>query len=506
MNALALRWICSGCGHEVPADDPPPFRCPAARPGDDVDHVLVRHLDPQRASGRETVRSTFLDPQPHPFLRYRPLLHLHHFLVARLLGEDIFTDLVWELDAAVARVEPTRRSRSGGRTGGRPDTVPALKATEPQREDRLARALGLPEGVQVWVKDETTQPGGSHKIRHLFGVLLWLEAARRLRRSPSGEIPGRGPKQPTWPWPAAPRLAIASCGNAALAAAILARAAGYELSVFVPPDAPPAVLARLDELGARIEACPREAGKRGDPCLARFRDAVARGAVSFTCQGSENGLVIESGATLGYEIVSAMLREGFLLDRLFVQVGGGALASSCVLAFRDAVALGLLARMPRIHAVQTRGGYPLARAWERLVGRILQRTGRRAAGWAEMARAAAEVDPEIVAEEIRHAARHRSRFMWPWETPPRSVATGILDDETYDWLAIVRGMLETGGWPLVVSEEELREAHETVRRATGIPADPTGTAGVAGLLSLAREKALARDEKVAVLLTGRERA
>jgi hypothetical protein len=29
------------------------------------------------------------------------------------------------------------------------------------------------------------------------------------------------------------------------------------------------------------------------------------------------------------------------------------------------------------------------------------------------------------------------------------VATGILDDETYDWRAVVEGMLTTGGRPLV---------------------------------------------------------
>ena len=37
-------------------------------------------------------------------------------------------------------------------------------------------------------------------------------------------------------------------------------------------------------------------------------------------------------------------------------------------------------------------------------------------------------------------ASHRSQFMWPWEEPPHSVASGILDDETYDWLAILRGV------------------------------------------------------------------
>jgi hypothetical protein len=34
-------------------------------------------------------------------------------------------------------------------------------------------------------------------------------------------------------------LAIASCGNAALAAAVVARAGGWPLTVFVPPDADP---------------------------------------------------------------------------------------------------------------------------------------------------------------------------------------------------------------------------------------------------------------------------
>ena len=45
---------------------------------------------------------------------------------------------------------------------------------------------------------------------------------------------------------------------------------------------------------------------------------------------------------------------------------------------------------------------------------------------------------------LAHAARHRADFMWPWETEPVSVATGILDDETYDWLAVVRGTIESG--------------------------------------------------------------
>ena len=51
-------------------------------------------------------------------------------------------------------------------------------------------------------------------------------------------------------------LAIASCGNAALAAAVIARASNRPLRVFVPTWADDSVIARLRELDAQIEVCP----------------------------------------------------------------------------------------------------------------------------------------------------------------------------------------------------------------------------------------------------------
>jgi threonine synthase len=92
--------------------------------------------------------------------------------------------------------------------------------------------------------------------------------------------------------------------------------------------------------------------------------------------------------------------------------------------------------------------------------------------------------------------------MWPWEAEPRSVAHGILDDETYDWLATTRAMLETGGRPVVVGEERLREAAHLAAESTGIEADETGTAGLAGLMDLIAAGDVRADERVAVLFTG----
>ena len=76
-------------------------------------------------------------------------------------------------------------------------------------------------------------------------------------------------------------------------------------------------------------------------------------------------------------------------------------------------------------------------------------------------------------------------------TEPRSVAHGILDDETYDWFAIVEGMLESGGWPVIVDEPLLTEAC-VMANAAGVNADETGAASLAGMLALHGMLALQR--------------
>ncbi len=393
---------CSGCGHSPPPLDPRPFRCPNAGT-DDADHVLVRRLDGAAAA-------PFFDDESNPFVRFRQFTHAWHVATAIGMSDAEYVAMVRGLDERVATV------------GGHGFLVTPFR-----------RAF---DGV--WVKDETGNVAGSHKGRHMMGLMLWLLVAERIDPSLRDA-----------------RLAIASCGNAALAAATIARAAGRALDVFVPTDASPAVVARLGELGARVTSCPRQEGVPGDPSYLRFREAVARGALPFTCQGNENGLVVEGGHTLGWELAAQLAAAHTPIDDLFVQVGGGALASAVIAGLSEAHTLGVLGAVPRVHAVQTEGAYPLARAFER-----------------------------VVARGIDYAVRHRSEFMWPWETTPHSIAHGILDDETYDWAAVVRGMLRTGGRPVVVSEARLAEANALAHEESGIAVSPTGSAGLAGLLEM----------------------
>ena len=451
----AIGMRCAACGSPAGAL---PLRCPRADGGDGADHLLGRVLiDPSRLR-------LVSDDDPNPFLRYRQLLYAYQ--VWRAAGRDDagFVELVRRIDDAVAEVD------------GRGFGITPFAPCQP---------LGEALGVELWIKDETGNVSGSHKGRHLMGTMVFFEVARRL-----GRLPAEGPLE----------LAVASCGNAALAAAVVSRAAGHRLRVFIPPDADPPVVERLGRLGAQLVRCPRREGEQGDPCYLRFREAIAGdAALPFSVQGNENGITIEGGMTLALELIEQL--GGRSLARLVVQVGGGALASACSQALGEARQLGALEELPRLHAVQTRSAYPLRRAYDRLVEGIAQRDPSLrtpedlASPRATAARRA----------QLREAQQRRGRYMWSWESEPRSIAHGILDDETYDWHAICAGMLESGGFPLVVDETVLARANALGREKSGIDADETGTAGLAGALELAGAGGLSPGERVAVLFTGQRR-
>jgi len=439
---------CSGCGYVAAPDDPCPFRCPRAGT-DDTDHVLTRVL---RLDGAHFPSGG----DENPFLRYRALMHSYHAAMAHGISDAAYVGLVRSLDASVAAVD----SRG-------------FRVTPFFRSRGLSEELAFSATGGVWIKNETGNVSGSHKGRHLMGVLIHLAAMQRCGLLPPGNRRD---------------LAIASCGNAALAAAVVARARGWRLRVFVPDDADPGIVHRLRELQADVVVCPRTRGALGDPAYLRLREELDCGALPFTTQGNENGLTIEGGKTLGYELVTDLVISPGDLDHLIVQVGGGALASSCIQALNEAVELGALGRLPRIHTVQTSGSHPLERAYRRV-------------------RALLPDDPsrEAVSQAMAVAAAHRSAFMQAWGEAPASVATGILDDETYDWRAVVEGMLTTSGRPLVVSEDLLVEANRLAVAATGIQVDPTGSSGLAGLLEMQRSGAIGDHDRVAVLFTGIQR-
>ncbi|MGA2495887.1 MAG: pyridoxal-phosphate dependent enzyme, partial [Roseiarcus sp.] len=410
---MTLSFVCHGCGAVVDPTRAFPFACPnAGAPGGDVDHVLVA---PTEARGRAK------GVEDNPFLCYRQWLTPYRLARAVGLSDDAWTELVGELDLRLQRID------------GR-----GFRVTPMARQPTLAAALGL--SGDLWIKDETRNVSGSHKGRHLMGVTLYLSVLELSGLALGKDLRAR-------------RLAIASCGNAALAAAVIARAADWPLDVFIPVDAEPSVVRRLGELGATVVVCERREGEVGDPCVRAARAAVAAGAIPFSVQGPDNGLAVEGARTLAFEMAETLAAERADVKTLFVQVGGGGFASALAQGFAIAVAAGLAQRAPRLIAVQTAGCAPLARAWRRLDG-----------------------------ADLKQAAQHRSRFMWPWESEPASLAHGVLDDETYDWWEVVKAMRETGGDAAVADEASVVRALSLARAHTAIPVSATGAAGLAGAL------------------------
>ena len=432
--------VCVACGWQPAADARYPFAC-VRRGQDDGEHLLEHRLADDAVLDR--------NDGANPFVRWREALYAWHAARARGWSDADFVGLVQRLDDAVARVD------------GHGFAITPF-GTE--------AALGQRLGLEVWVKDETHNVAGSHKARHLMGLLLYLAVVEG------------GPGRAAAPAAQAP-LAIASCGNAALAAAVLARAASRALQVYVPPDAERAVLDRLAALDATVVVCPREPGEQGDPCMRHFRQALAQGALPFCCQGSQNGLTIDGGQTLVLETLGVGAPP---LDHLVVQVGGGALASACVQAYARAQARGLVRQVPRVHVVQTQGAAPLARAWTRCDS-----------AWPSSPK------PPLPRWTTPPATVRSS--CGPGKQPPHSVASGILDDETYDWLAILRGVAATGGSTVVVDEDTLRQANRLVYETTAVRPSHTGSAGLAGLLHLQRQGVVAPGSRVGVLLTGVQR-
>jgi threonine dehydratase len=403
------------------------WKCPRATETD-THHVL--HFE-------NTVEPFRPTDDENPYLAFRKYLAVDSFGAAIGLSEDARIRIITEANAAVAAVAGTGFLRT-----------PLYRSVE------LSDALGFTAKGGVWIKDETHNVAGSHKARHLFTELLHLLFA---------EAAGVAP----WTSSTRPPLAIASCGNAAIAASTLAAAVQWPIYVHVPPAATSEVLVALTELDADVRVCPRlPDDAAGDPCVLRFREAVANGAIAFGVQGTENAWCLDGGRTIGWEMTEDL---GHLMDRIFIQVGGGAFAACVGASLRSAGV------HPKLHAVQTEGCAPLARAWEKAL----------ATGGA------------------RNAGPRWNECMWPWETTPVSIADGILDDETYDWIGVLDAMADTGGAPVVVSEQHVQQAYDWVHSLTSVNVSATGVAGLAGLMAMRSD--IANDERVVVVMSGVER-
>jgi len=250
------------------------------------------------------------------------------------------------------------------------------------------------------------------------------------------------------------QLAIPSAGNAGSALAAYGAAAGIPVQVFLPRDTPGLFFEEARAYGAKVHAVD---GTIRDCALALKEQGDGKGW--FDVSTLKEPYRIEGKKTMGIEIAEQM---GWTLpDWILYPTGGGTGLIGMVKAFDEMEALGWIgSARPRMVAVQAAGCAPIVRAYDR---------GEEAASLWE--------NPQTKA--------------WGLRVP------GPLGDRL-----ILKGIRDTGGAAVAVSEEEMAEGAHLMSRLEGILACPEGGASAAALRRLRQAGIVRRTEKVVLFNTG----
>jgi threonine synthase len=246
-------------------------------------------------------------------------------------------------------------------------------------------------------------------------------------------------------------VACASTGNTAASLAAYAARAGLTARVYLP-----AGQVSLNKLAQALDFGAEVVEIEGsfDDALNTLLEKTGEGIYFLN---SINPFRIEGQKTTMFE----------LLDQLdwkapdYLVVPGGNLGNSAAFgkAFDELLRFGLIDRAPRMIVVQAAGANPFAQLW---------RDG------------AGELTP--VAE-------------------PETIATAIRIGNPRSWKKSLRGVRNTGGQVLDVSDEEIAEAKEVIGR-DGIGCEPASAATLAALRKLRASKSIPKQASVVAILTG----
>jgi threonine synthase len=246
-------------------------------------------------------------------------------------------------------------------------------------------------------------------------------------------------------------VACASTGNTSASLAAYASQAGIPALVFVP-----AGHVALGKMAQTIAYGARTLLVRGsfDACLALAREASAE--LSIQLLNSVNPFRLEGQKTIVFEMLEQL--EWRAPDWIALPAGNLGNTAAFGKALREALAIGLIDRLPRVLAVQASGAAPFS-------------------------------------------ASFRDDFASRRQVEPDTVATAIRIGAPASWDRAVRTIRETNGIVADVSDEEIVDA-KAVIDAAGIGCEPASAASVAGVAKLRREGTIAADARVVAVLTG----
>jgi threonine synthase len=292
----------------------------------------------------------------------------------------------------------------------------------------LRQTLGTP---QLWIKDETRNPSASNKDR---ATALVIEDG--LRRGVD-------------------TITTASTGNAAVATAFGAAAAGMRAVIFVSTDCQPEKLGLMTQAGAWTFQV-----REGYAAAVGLSRAAARTFGWLDRNTGANPFTIEAKKTVAFEVWEQLGRR--VPDVMIVPVGDGPTLVALYKGFAELVSCGLTARQPRLIGVQAQHCQPLVRAW---LGAPAE---------------PAELDPAA------------------------TVADGIAVVRPAIGDAVLEAVRAGGGAMVALTDSALLNAVATLAAKAGVGAEPAGAAALAGLECALERGLVDRQETVVLLVTGRE--
>ncbi len=293
----------------------------------------------------------------------------------------------------------------------------------------LAKDVGV---RRLWVKDEGINPTASFKAR---GLMMAVTRAKALG------LPG---------------VCVPTAGNAGIALAAFAAAAGMPCRIFAPETTPPPILGSIRALGAELILLPGHIGDAGKATM-----AFAKESGYFNVATVREPYRVEGMKTMGYEVAEQL---GWRLpDAIVYPTGGGEGTIGIWKAMGEMVDWGWLpaeTKKPRMIIAQADGCAPLVRAFK--------------------------------------AGEEKAT---PWENPTTHASGLRVPGPLGDRLTL-RTLRESGGDAEAVSEERIRSGTFLLASKSGIDVAPEGGAALEATRQLVASGRLSPQSEVVVFNTG----
>jgi threonine synthase len=295
--------------------------------------------------------------------------------------------------------------------------------------NKLTNQIGL---ESLLVKDDGVIPTGSFKAR---GQSAAISKAKEL-----------GIKS----------VALASAGNAGVAAAAYSARVSLECNVFMPKDAPIAAKKQCAQFGAKLHLV--------DGLINDCARKVVEGKDEFgwfELSTLKEPYRVEGKKTMGYEIAEQLGWD--LPDVIIYPTGGGTGLVGMWKAFDELESLGWISKneRPKMISVQAAGCAPVVKAFQ----------------------------------------EQKSSIERPFEKAS-TIAGGLRVPFPFASDQILKVIRESDGVAISVSDEEILQAMRNFARSEGMLVCPEGAATLAALPKLLEQKNIDKKEKVLLYNTG----